>query len=136
VLDGPSKVPDPGGVQLDEGPFSFVADNQAKGLSSIPALTLHATAEMSQSLWDDSDAKVQASLLAAAEEWIGDANVVETRVTRWRHATPRFVWTDRYCRVAESADGGPVLLAGDAFAGPRVEGAWLSGHAAGGYLLG
>ena len=51
----------------------------------------------------------------------------------WRHATPRLVWTDRYCRVANGQT--PLLLAGDAFAGPRVEGAWLSGTAAAAAVL-
>ena len=33
LLDRPSAIPPPGGRQLEDGPFSFVADNAAKGLS-------------------------------------------------------------------------------------------------------
>ena len=46
VLDGPSELAGPGAVQLDVGP-SFVADNGPKGLSEVPALTLHASAALS-----------------------------------------------------------------------------------------
>ena len=42
VLDGPSAVPPPGGVQQPDGIFSFVADNATKGVSAVPAVTLHA----------------------------------------------------------------------------------------------
>ena len=43
VLDGPSRVPPPGGLALSEGPISWIADNQQKGVSATPAVTLHAT---------------------------------------------------------------------------------------------
>lgn len=45
LLDQPSEVPPPGGVQLTDGPFSFVADNHAKGISELSAVTLHASAK-------------------------------------------------------------------------------------------
>lgn len=128
VLDRPSELAGPGAVQRDVGPFSFVADNGAKGLSEVPALTLHASAALSTTLWNESDTKVIASLLDQAEEFIGDAKVLEAHVTRWEFATPQSVWTSRTCTIAE--EPGPLVLAGDAFGGPRVEGAWLSGDAA------
>ena len=40
VLDGPSAVPEPGGVQEADATFSFVADNARKGVSAVPALQL------------------------------------------------------------------------------------------------
>ena len=52
VLDGPSSVPPPGGLQQPDETFTFVADNQQKGLSAVPALTLHANAEWSDAWWD------------------------------------------------------------------------------------
>ena len=53
VLDGPGAVPPPGAVQDADATFSFVADNQAKGASSVPALTLHASGAVSRALWDE-----------------------------------------------------------------------------------
>jgi predicted NAD/FAD-dependent oxidoreductase len=128
VLDRSPSLPRPGAVQRDVGPFSFVADNQAKGLADAPALTLHASAAMSNTLWTESDTKVTATLLLAAEEYVAGRKVLDTSLTRWRYATPQSVWTNRCCTITD--DPGPLLLAGDAFGGPRVEGAWLSGDAA------
>jgi predicted NAD/FAD-dependent oxidoreductase len=47
-------------------------------------------------------------------------------VKKWRFATPRTSWPDE-CWV--SGDGG-IVLAGDAFDGPRIEAAHNSGLAA------
>ena len=131
VLDRPSAVPHPGGIQAD-GIFQFVGDNQAKGISPVPAVTFHADAEWSESHWDDDPEEVRLLLEEEARRWLGDAEIVESQLKRWRFATPRTVWPDP-CRVA--ADGA-IVLAGDAFAGPRVEGAHNSGLAAAHALLG
>ncbi len=133
VLDRAPSLPRPGAVQRDVGAFSFVADNQVKGLSDVPALTLHASAAMSNTLWTESDAKAIATLLSAAEEFVAGRKVVETNLTRWQYATPQSVWTNRCCTITD--EPGPLVLAGDAFGGPRVEGAWLSGDAAAANVL-
>jgi predicted NAD/FAD-dependent oxidoreductase len=129
VLDGPSAVPAPGGVQLDPhdatATFSFVADNAMKGISPLPALTLHATVPFSHARWDDPIDAVRADLLTAAAPWIGAANVVEAQVKKWRFGTPIEPWPDPCCPLA-----GGIVLAGDAFAGPKIEGAFTSGLAA------
>jgi predicted NAD/FAD-dependent oxidoreductase len=128
VLDGPSAVPPPGARQPEEGPFSFVADNAMKGISERPALTLHARPAVSLARFDDPDDLVVADLTAAARRWTGAAGVVAAALERWAHATPLETWPHP-CLVA-SAGPGPLVLAGDAFAGPKVEGAWRSGAAA------
>ncbi|MCB1004569.1 MAG: FAD-dependent oxidoreductase, partial [Acidimicrobiales bacterium] len=83
VLDRSPALPHPGAVQRDVGPFSFVADNEAKGLSEVPALTLHASAATSAALWDESDSTAIASLLDGAEEFVGGREVLEAHLTRW-----------------------------------------------------
>lgn len=128
VLDGPTAVPAPGGVQSPDALWSFVGDNQAKGVSAVPALTLHAAPDWSGEHWDDDPAATLATLVAAAQPWFGGSAVVEAQLKRWRFATPRTTW-HQPCYVADDTDA-PVVLAGDAFAGPRVEGAALSGLAA------
>jgi len=133
VLDGPPAVGAPGGRQLAEGPFSFVADNARKGISAVPAVTLHARPELSQARFDDGDDAVLADLLDAACPWLGGAAVVTAALERWLHATPRDPWPER-CIVAAERPW-PLVLAGDAYGGPRVEGAFLSGVAAAGRLL-
>jgi predicted NAD/FAD-dependent oxidoreductase len=127
ALDGPSGVPQTGGLQLEEGLFSFVADNAQKGISDRPALTLHVGHDASVAHWDDDRDELTDMLLAAAGGWIGGAVVKEARLRRWRFAGPIAVWPEA-CWTAEG--GAPLALAGDAFAGPKVEGAALSGAAA------
>jgi predicted NAD/FAD-dependent oxidoreductase len=130
VLDRPSAVPDPGGVQLDpadpHAPFGFVGDNQAKGVSPVPAVTFHATQPWSLEHWDDDPDMLRSALLERAAPYLGDANVVEAQVKKWRFAGPREPWPDA-CWVD---DEHRVVLAGDLFAGPKVEGAFNSGVAA------
>jgi hypothetical protein len=125
VLDGPSSVPAPGGAQLDAGPFSWVADNRAKGVSTRPAVTLHASGAESAVRWDDPDDAVVAALLDAGRPWFGGASVVAARLVRWPHARPVRLHPER-ALVAVAGDA-PVVVAGDGFGEARVEGAWLSG---------
>jgi renalase len=127
VLDGPSAVPPPGAVQDPDETFSFVADNFAKGISAVPALTLHARGDWSLRHWDHDRDEVAAALVAAARPWCGTAGIVEYQVKRWRYATPTAPWPHRCCLLEADA---PLVLAGDAYGGPKVEGAVLSGLAA------
>lgn len=132
VLDRPSAVPAPGGVQFgdagegDVGSFSFIGDNQAKGVSPVPAVTFHATARWSAEHWDDDTDALAVVLAELASPWLGDAEIVEAQVKRWRFATPTAIRPER-CWVDERHR---IVLAGDVFAGPRVEGAFDSGTAA------
>lgn len=126
ALQGPAPVPAPGGLQAPRPPFSFVADNEAKGASPLPCLTLHLDAPTSVALSAAPDDEVAATAIDAAAEWVGGAdNVTGWRVVRWPHATPTPVLPDPALEVAPG-----VVLAGDAFDGPKVEGAATSGWAA------
>jgi predicted NAD/FAD-dependent oxidoreductase len=131
TLDRPPRIDAPGGVQRPNDTVGFVADNVAKGVSATPALTLHASAAWSQSHWEHSTFDVLAALVDLAGPWLGEAAIVEGQVKKWRFATPRTTWPDQ-CWV--SADGG-IVLAGDAFDGPRIEAAHNSGLAAAHTLL-
>ena len=132
TLDGAAAIPAPGGVQAPNPDVAFVADNHAKGVSAAPAITLHASASWSEQHWDDDLDDLRALLLELSGSWIGDASIVEAQVKKWRFATPRSPWPDP-CWVAP---GGTIVLAGDAFDGPRVEAAHNSGLAAAHALIG
>ena len=132
TLDGPTGVPSPGGVQLDDGPFSFIADNGAKGISDQPALTLHASHELSGQLWGADADVAQAELLAHAQAWFGPSAATETQLKRWRYAQPTAPL--RHDVETTTVDGAPLVFAGDAFAGAKVEGAYRSGRAAAAHL--
>jgi predicted NAD/FAD-dependent oxidoreductase len=124
-LDRPPAIPAPGARQLDDGPFSFVADNLAKGLSDVPCVTLHAAHQVSAERWDREPGGVLDELLSAARPWLGDAAVRRAELHAWARSGPVTPWPDRCARPAPG-----LVLAGDAFGGPKVEGAWLSGRAA------
>ncbi|MCE9632392.1 MAG: FAD-dependent oxidoreductase [Planctomycetia bacterium] len=134
VLDRPSLLPEPGAIQFGgdaPGPVAWVADNQRKGISAVPALTVHATGAFSREHFDEPPEEVAAVLVDAVRPWIdGDPRtaVVERSVHRWKFATPTTILPDLFVSVSLSP---PILCCGDAFAGPRVEGAFSSGAAAG-----
>jgi renalase len=126
ALDRPPSVPPPGGVQLEDDPvWSWVGDNVAKGVSVVPSVTLHSTAAVATARWDDDRTVLTSDLIDAAEPWLEAAGVVDARLHRWQYATPTEPYPERCLEVAPG-----VVLAGDAFGGPRVEGAYLSGLAA------
>lgn len=126
-LDAPSTVPAPGGVFMPGEPLSWIADNQQKGISDEPAVTLHAGPEYTRAHYDDDPAAVAAALVAAARDVIGPAEVLETQVQRWRYSQPAVMHPEKTLFTAQPA---PLAFAGDAFDGARVEGAALSGMAA------
>jgi predicted NAD/FAD-dependent oxidoreductase len=122
-----SAVPPPGGVQPEDGAFSFVADNQLKGVSSVPAVTLHLTGQLSRQRWAHPDEVLLADLLEVAEPWLGQ-DPVAVKLVRWRYARP--VVLDRQRCLTVDGERGPLVFAGDAFGEARIEGATLSGWAA------
>lgn len=126
VLEGPSCLPAPGGLSLDHGPIAWIADNQLKGISAEPCLTLHATPAFSLDHWDRDRQESGRVLLDAAAAWLG-AGIRTFQVHGWRYSKPVRVDEDPCVLVSQSP---PLVLAGDAFAGPRVEGAAISGWAA------
>jgi len=131
VLDAPSVIPTPGALQNPDDVFSFIGDNQAKGISPVPAVTFHANPSWSAEHWDTPHDAAEQLLREAAAPYLGNARIVASNFKRWRFATPQRNWPDRHW----TNDAGNMVVAGDAFAGPRVEGAVLSGLSAAAALM-
>lgn len=131
TLDAPSQVPSPGGLALTDGPIAWIGDNQQKGISAEPALTIQASADYSLSNWDRPREETARELLAAAAPWLG-GRVLQHQMHGWRYSRPRQVDD---CGCVSGSSVPPLIFAGDAFAGARVEGAALSGWAAAETLL-
>lgn len=131
ILDGPSQLPAPGVLQLHAEPIAWIGDNQRKGVSpEVPAVTIHTGPQFSREhLEDDMDA-VARLVLGAAREWLG-AKIVSYQVHRWRYSRPTSIYPEPVW-VAPTTPS--LIFAGDAFGGPRIEGAALSGLAAGNAL--
>lgn len=125
TLDGPSHVPSPGYVRPGDGPIAWIADNTQKGVSSAAgaALTVHATPEFTREYFDADKEQVTEMLLEAADPFIG-ALVTASQLHRWKFSRP--IPGARPMFLSAEAPG-TLLVAGDGFGGPRVEGAFLSG---------
>ena len=93
--------------------------------------TIHASPEFTRQHYDEDRELVGQKLIEAARPWLG-ANAISCQVHRWRYSIPTVMHPDPYLVLSASP---MALVAGDAFAGPRVEGAALSGLAAADRLL-
>lgn len=135
TMDARPAVPPPGAVQLPETEcFTFVADNQQKGVSDVPAVTLHANHQYSASRYDDDPDEVLDELLELARPWFGNAGVVDAQLKKWRYAGPVVPLPE--ATLAATVGGCALAFAGDALGGPKVEGAFNSGLAAAGEIMG
>lgn len=125
VLAAPSTVP-PEGVAFTTGSVRWLADNVRKGIvQNVPAaVTIHAAAAFSAEHYGHSEAEIAALLLPVVAPWLG-APVVSATLHRWKFSEPKTTHPERCVWLPELGLG----FAGDAFGGPRVEGAALSGLA-------
>ncbi len=123
-LDQGSGLPE-GHLAPNSEPVAWIADNQHKGASSVPAITIHSSASFAaEHLEADPDAWVDQLLEAAAPHLSG--SVRDATGHRWRYSQPRQTFD---VGAVAAVPGMPLVLAGELFAGARVEGAYLSGVA-------
>lgn len=126
LLDGPSGLPAPGILEPPGAePVAWVADNQLKGISPVPCLTIHSGPEFAQRFFDEPEERWSGHLLNAVRPHLR-ADVVQAHAHRWRYAFREEGISGQY--LADSQAG--LWFAGDAFIDKRVEGAALSGLAA------
>ncbi|MEJ7841830.1 MAG: FAD-dependent oxidoreductase [Rubrobacter sp.] len=135
-LEGPSPVPEPGGVQIKDELLDWIGDNARKGISERPAVTIHAGPGWSRDHFEDDEESITRSLLQFAGDQLGAdlaSSTVETSLARWRYSWVTAAHPEP-CLVA--SEDPPLIFCGDAFGQPKVEGAALSGLAAADRLLG
>ncbi|MFO0367954.1 MAG: NAD(P)/FAD-dependent oxidoreductase [Acidobacteriota bacterium] len=132
VVAGDSAIPPPGFLRLAHEPLQTLADNRQKGLGgAATGVTILAAPDFSLAHWETPQEETARLLLAAAAPWLGSP-VTHWRYHRWRYSQP----VEAFPAPCYGLPGDPPLvLAGDAFGGPRVEGAYLSGLAAANWLL-
>jgi hypothetical protein len=131
-LDAPSRLPEPGALQLRNEPIAWIGDNHRKGISPDAfTVTLHAGPEFTRAHWDAPHELIAQKLPHAANDWLR-APVKRWQVHRWRYSRP-VVAHPESCLFTHAP--APLAFAGDAFGTPRVEGAFLSGRAAAHALL-
>jgi hypothetical protein len=128
-----SGMPAPGGVQRFKANITWIADNHRKGISpDAVIITAQASPTYSQQLWELSDEQIlsafKVDLLPFLHE---EPKFIEAQLKRWRYSMPTILHESPYLTAANLP---PLLFAGDAFQQARVEGAALSGMAAGAAL--
>ncbi|MGB3683913.1 MAG: FAD-dependent oxidoreductase [Rubrobacteraceae bacterium] len=129
-------VPEPGGMQIKAEPLDWIGDNQPKGISETPALTIHAGPGWSRENYEAPDEEVTEALLGFAGQYLG-ANlapeVVGSSIARWRYSWVTSSHPEPHLSASQDP---PLLFCGDAFGQPKVEGAALSGLSVADRLLG
>ncbi len=133
-IEGVPSLPRPGAIQRPTASITWMADNQRKGISSdAHVLTVHASPSESRGRYSLPEEVVLKWMLEEIGPWLRrEMRVVNTELVRWPYAIPESLYPAR-CLAGNWP--GPIALGGDAFDGPRVEGAVLSGLAAAEALL-
>ena len=135
VLDSPSSIPAPGAMVIEDSPIAWISDNQQKGVSKIPAVTIHGSGAFSAKYFNDDRMAAGQQLIDAALPLL-DAKVTDYQVHGWLYSKPSVVDPESCMLLTDGTELPPLVLAGDAFDGPKVEGAVSSGWAAAAVLAG
>lgn len=122
VLDRPSEIPHPGTVTHPVEEIDWLSDNQIKGISEVPACTIHASNDYSQKYWDSPDEERIPYLISVAEDNL-KAKLTSWTSHRWGFAKPLVTFGATHWHSI--TDG--ITLAGDGFGGERIENAAMSG---------
>jgi len=110
----------------------WICDNQKKGISELPSLTLHLNEACSRNFFESPDSEIF-DLVDRAIPSLHSFTHLYRAVDRWKYSQPKnlAMAPDYYFDPKPPS----LLLVGDGFSGGRVEGALLSGlHAAKAYL--
>lgn len=134
-VEGGTKLPGLGTIQLPHAPIRYIVDNRSKGISPQAAIiTVQTSVDFSRQLWNLPDEQALAQIEAEIQTYLNpESNIIEAQLHRWRYASPASLHPQR-CLVAANLP--PLLFAGDAFGtSGGIEGATLSGLAAANILL-
>ncbi len=127
-FEGDLTIPSPGAVQRPANTIPWIADNQQKGISpDEKVVTLHADPDYSRRYWDAPEVEILETMRGYLQPYMRpETRLVEAQIKRWRYSFPETLYQEPTLLAMVH----PILaFAGDAFGGPRVEGAYLSGLA-------
>ena len=130
ILESSSGLPGDGFLQLEDESIIWVADNQIKGISEVPCVTIQSSPEFADKHWDSPD-NVRGPLMIEAVARHLKTPINEYVCHRWGFALSENRYKQLYFYNPEYG----LALAGDGFSGGRVEGAALSGIRAAKELL-
>lgn len=118
-------------ILSDHPSIALIAENMSKGISTTPCLTIHSTPEFARRHWQDDRLETMQALLNEVAPYLS-SEVVESQIHGWRYARPTVTHPIPFLCAS---DNPLLLIAGDVFGGPRIEGAALSGRAAASHIL-
>lgn len=130
VVDGDVELPPPGAIQNFNNIVYWVADNKEKGISPDERIiTMHAAASWSRKHYDAPDDESLAFFREELQQYLQDgATIKEAQLKKWRYSVPM----STYPHDIMQPTGLSIVFAGDGYGGRgRVEGAFMSGYAAG-----
>lgn len=122
ILNEPSGLPEDGFIQLEDSVVTWLADNQMKGISDVPCLTIQSTPEFADLHWDSPDSVRGQKMIEAIVDYL-KSQVTDYVCHRWGYALSEGRYKQSYFYNPKLN----LALAGDGFSGGRVEGAALSG---------
>jgi len=122
-MDKPSALTEWGGLRISGDYVDWVADNQRKGISPEPSVTIQAMPSFSTEHWYDDDQDIAERLISSVMSLLR-CDPVEVDVRRWELGKPISTHPKEWISAVKHP---LVMLAGDGFKGYRVEGAAVSG---------
>lgn len=132
LCESETNIPKPGGMWVDDEHISWISDNYKKGIKTEAiSVTVHTSPTFSRNNWNESNESIYNKLSGEILELTG-TEVVGYQIHKWLYSQP-VTFFDSY--FAFTNKSGPIYFAGDAFSGPRVEGAFISGLEAGNEIV-
>ncbi|MBX2861577.1 MAG: FAD-dependent oxidoreductase [Vampirovibrio sp.] len=125
TFNAPQSIPGCGGIQLSQGLISWIANNQQKMSDNQTCTwTVHGSSTFSRQYFDAPDDKILSALKPSLAEYADTGQIQDHQVQRWRYSQPTSTHSAPYACLSKNPN---LFIAGDAFGGPKVEGAFLSG---------
>ncbi|MDO9181047.1 MAG: FAD-dependent oxidoreductase [Bacteriovorax sp.] len=114
-----------GYVEYIEGDFFSITDQVAKGVSTIPALTITMSAEFSEKEFENiNEAEVLAKIIKKFLVKYPTAEIIGSELKKWRYCKPSSTYSNPFAQVSPK-----LFLIGDAFGGSSLIGAIRSSKA-------
>ncbi len=131
TLSGPSGLPPDGPFRpIGSRSIELISDNLDKGISAVPCITIHSRSDFARQHLEQPEHALE--ILCEEARHILGSEVVSAVIHRWRYAQPTSTCEAPFSLLSQKP---PLVIAGDAFGGPRIEGAALSGHAAAAHIM-
>lgn len=122
ILNNKSGIIHPGIIQPKDNRIAWISDNQIKGLSEIPSLTIHTNPEYASKMFYECAEKQALPILSDLNFYI-KSKCIDYHVHKWGYTTPINYLNPKHFHNKELE----LYFAGDSFSGPRVESSALSG---------